>query len=75
MEDLKFYYPPINYQSGQAKVVEEVSDPPPADYEGRVSTHPVLNLKINKNAPLTPLEPIPYEDRLEGADQVKLSKA
>ena len=75
MEDLKFYYPPINYQSGQAKVVEEVSDPPPADYEGRVSIHPVLNLKINKNAPLTPLEPIPYEDRLEGADQVKLSKA
>ena len=75
MEDRKFCYPPINYQSGQAEVIEEVSVPPPADYEGRVSTHPVLNLKINKNVPLTPLEPIPYEDRLEGADQVKLSKA
>ena len=75
MEDRKICYPPINYQSGQAEVIEEVSTPPPADYVGKIGTHPIFNLTIKKNVALTPLETIPYEDCLEGADQVKLSKS
>ena len=71
MEDRKICYPPINYQSGQAEVIEEVSTPPPADYVVKIGTHPIFNLTIKKNVALTPLKTIPYEDCLEGADQVK----
>ena len=74
MEDRKICYPSISHLFGKTEVIEEVSAPPPADYGGKIGTHPIFNLTINKNAPLTPLDPIPYEDCLAGTDRVKLSK-
>ena len=56
------------------KVIESRQDtpiPPPADYNGRAGDHPIYKNHISPNLHI--LEPIPYEDCLDGSDQVELS--
>ena len=56
-------------------VIESRQDtpiPPPADYSGRAGDHPIYKNRISQNLQI--LEPIPYEDSLDGSDQIKLSR-
>ena len=57
------------------KLIESRQDipiPPSADYNGQAGNHPIYKNRISQN--LQVLEPIPYEDCLDGADQVELSR-
>ena len=49
--------------------MEDVLILPPANYSGR--SHPIHQQPVNQEVQI--LEPIPYEDCLDGVDQVELS--
>ena len=54
---------------GLTEPMQDTPIPSPANYSGR--THPIYQHPISQEVQI--LEPVPYEDRLVGADQVELS--
>ena len=53
------------------ELTQDTPIPPPADYTGRSGDHPIYKNPLSQNVQI--LEPVPYEDCLDGFGQVELS--